>query len=150
MAYCAVSRDAAFDVTGYAPTHGERLVELLEDTHLLHLSVAFGAVDRRLSGEVPHVRKVDVIGDLIYANPRDGLLVGPVFADLRDLRLLQLCGPADDLMAPYAGPDRRHPGVYRSLCREVTELAVDPVYSSMNVMRKSDWLIWALIKTKNW
>jgi hypothetical protein len=114
------------------------LIDFLEDPHLLHLSVAFGAID--FCGDVPHVRKMDVVGDLIYTNPRNGLLVGPVLSHLGDLGLLPLIGATDDLMAPDACPDWRNSGVYRPLCREMAVLAVDPVGSGMNIMWKSDWL----------
>jgi hypothetical protein len=114
------------------------LIDFREDPHLLHRAVALGAIDLR--GDVPHVRKVDVVGDLIYANPRNGLLVGPVLAYLGDLSLLPLVGTPYDLVAPDACPDRRNSGVNRPFRRKMAVLAIDPVDTGMNIMRKSDWL----------
>ena len=96
------------------------------------------AVD--FSGDVPHVRKVDVVRDLVDPNPRNRLLIRPVIPDLLDLRLLPLIGPTDNLVAAETGSDRGDARIDRPLRREVAVLAVDLVLAGVNGMGERDRL----------
>ena len=125
-------------MTSHAPTHRKGLIDLLEHTHLLNLSVAGGAVD--VGGDMPHVRKVNMVGDFVDPHPRDRLLVVPVVPHFLDLGLLPLVGSTDDLVAAEACPHRWDSGVHRSFGREVTVLTIDSVDPGVDVMRKGDRL----------
>ncbi len=71
---------------------------------------------------------------------RNRLLIRRKIHKLLDLRLLPFIGPTDGLVAAEAGPDWRHAGIDRPLCREVAVLAVDSVYAGVNGMRERDRL----------
>ncbi len=100
--------------------------------------MAFGAVD--LSGNVPHVREVDVVRDLVDPNPRNRLLIPGKVHKLLDLGLLPFVGPTNERVAAHARPDRWDAGSDRPLRREVTVLAVDSVHAGVDGMRERDRL----------
>ncbi len=79
--------------------------------------------------DVPHVREVRVVGDLVDADPRDGLAVlgVGVRVDLGDLGLLDRVRAPHDLVAPPAAGHGGNPGVHGALRRVVAELAVHVV-----------------------
>ena len=138
MADGAVPGNAALYVASDTPTHRKRLVDLLDNRHFLDVPMAGRAVD--FSGDVPHVRKMDVVRDLVDPNPWNRLLPRPVIPDVLDLRLLPFIGPKDDLVAPPAGRDRWDAGVDRPLRRKVAVLAVDLVLAGVNGMGERDRL----------
>ena len=138
MAYGAVPGGAALNVATDAPPHRKGLVDLLDHGHLLHIPMAGRAVD--LGGNMPHVRKMDVVRNLVDPNPRNGLLIRPIIPDLLDFRLLPFVRATDDLVATEACPDRWDSGIDGPLCREMAVLAVDLVHAGVNGMGERDRL----------
>src|SRR5881396_3063936 len=72
------------DVTVHAPAHVERVL-LIDLLHILDLPVTGLALHAGV--HVTHVRKMNVFGKLVDANPRHRLLVVPERGELFDLRL---------------------------------------------------------------
>jgi hypothetical protein len=93
MTNCAVPRDIALNVTSHAPAHGKSLIDLLDDRELLDLAMASRTVD--VSRDMPHMRKMNMVRDLIDPHPRDRLLVIPEVSHLLDLGLLPLVRASD-------------------------------------------------------
>src|SRR5687767_971744 len=105
------------DVAVHAPAHVER-GGLIHGFHVLHIAVAGLAADAGV--DVPHVREVDVLGKLVNANPRNGLLLVPVGSELLDLRLSR----GDDGVTPHAGAYSGESWVRRAVRGEVAVEAV--------------------------
>src|SRR6202140_5358548 len=101
---CAEWRIRLSDVTVDAPAHVERrrLINLL---HVLDLAVAGLASNTGV--DVPHVREVHVLGQLVDADPRDRLLLVPVRRELLNFRF----SGRDDGVATHAGANRWETGV---------------------------------------
>ena len=134
----AVPRDVAFHVATDTPAHRKGLVDLLDHCHFLDLSMAGRTVD--FGSDVPQVRKMDVVRDLVDPNPGNRLLPLPVAPNVLDLSLLPFIRAQDELVTPPAGRDRRDTGIDRPLCREVAVLAVDLVLTGVNGVRERDRL----------
>src|SRR6266480_809729 len=125
------------DVAVDAPSHveGRRLVDLL---HRLDLPVA--GLTRHASVDVSHVRKVNVLGQLVDSYPRHRLLLVPESGELLDLRLVAFGGSSDDGVTAHASPDGRQPGIERFVGGEVAIEAVHLQRVDVNRVAKRDRL----------
>src|SRR5215211_1131620 len=106
------------DVTIHAPSHVERVL-LVDLLHVLHLAMTGLARDARI--DVTHVREVDVLRQLVNANPRHRLLVVPERGELFNLRFVS----ADDCVTSHAGSNRGRPWIRRFVRSVVAVQAVD-------------------------
>jgi len=132
----AVSGRAELDVATDTPTHLKRLVHLLDHTDLLDLPVAVLALDAR--GDVPHVRKLDVVGHLVYPVP--GYRLGTRRVAAENLDLLRILGAVHKRVAAHAGRYGGDPGAHRAFCREVAVLTIDLIIARVHIVRKRDRL----------
>jgi hypothetical protein len=100
-------------VAFHAPPHvvaAPQRILFVENGHILDLSVALlahglvGVLRLEAGGsDMPHVREVRVIGDLVDPVPRDAFPAVYVLLDLRDLDLLRSSRALDDLVTSPAG-----------------------------------------------
>jgi hypothetical protein len=119
------------------PTHLQGLGHLLDDLDLFDHSVTFLALQGSgISSHVSHMGESDMVGDLVDADPRNGLSPIPVVPEL--VHLLGIVPPLDDEVTSHTGGDRRNACVHRTFRREVAVLAVDLEIACVGVVRERD------------
>src|ERR1700741_5018094 len=96
------------DVAVDAPSHVERrcLIDLL---HVLYLAVTRLAGDAGV--DVPHVREVDVLRELVDADPRHRFLLVPECSELLNLRFVVRCRALHHRVATHASANRGQPWI---------------------------------------
>src|SRR6267143_733221 len=121
------------DVTVDAPAHVERrrLINLL---HVLDLAVARLARHARV--HVPHVREVNVLGELVDADPRHRLFLIPVGSELLNFWFPR----RHNGVAAHTGADRGQTRIERFICGEMAVKAVNLQRVDVNRVAERDRL----------
>ncbi len=136
MADRTVSGRPSFNVTTDAPPHAQRAIDFLDHPDELNVSVATRALDTRR--DVPHVRELHVIGNLIDTVPGNRLL--PLGVPTKKLNLLGVFAPGHEVVTTHASRNWRDSSPHRAFSRKVAVLAVDPVFAGVYVVGKSNRL----------
>ena len=91
--------------------------------------------------DVPHVREVHVIRDLIDTDPRNGLTGRVEVTNLLDFPALSRRRANDYLVATEAGPDGRNSSIHRTFSRKMAVHTGDLILARVNIMREGDGLL---------
>src|SRR5215218_5731249 len=144
MTYRAVPRHLPLRMASNTKAHPIHVVHPEDLRHPLHFAMAGAAGVGPERFDVPLVRKVCVAGQVMDADPLDGLLLGPGLAHLLDLRLVRAVPAPDHQMAAHARLERGNPRFRRNRDGVVAVLALDLVLPGMNVVTKEDRLAGAV------
>jgi hypothetical protein len=127
------------------PSHREWLIDLLEYVQLWHGPVTFQADDLLAGGtdllpglDVTGMGIVDVIGNFVDADPRNGLV--PVVVAPQLLDLLRIAPTRQHGVTPHARGDGWNTRVHGPFRRKVAVLTVDAVITGMGAVGKPDRL----------
>src|SRR5205085_2286785 len=121
-------------VTLQTPFHLQRSV-LIDNRHLIHAPVTGRATDAFV--HMYAVIEIDVVGQVVYARPLDGLISAPTRA--HDLKVRTVV--PDLRVTVHAGLGRRHAGPCRRFDRRVTVATVYAVVADVVLVRELDGLV---------
>ncbi len=125
----------SLSMTIHAPRH-PHCRDTSDTVHCLHRTMTFLAREARL--DVALVRKVNVVRNVVYFNPRYRLLVFPVSGQLEDFGTVANAGYR--LMATHAFADAGHAGNRRLVGIDVTVLARNLVVRDVHRVTEFDGL----------
>ena len=106
--------------------------------HRLHGSVAILTRERRFRIDVPLVRKVNKIRNVVNLNPRNRFTIFPVGGQLQDLRTFADAGYG--VVTSHAFADAGYAGNWRLVSINVAMLARNFVIRGVYSMTEFDWL----------
>ncbi len=93
---------------------------------------------REIRLDVPLMRKMNKVGNIVNFNPRYRFTIFPVGGQLQDLRTFADTGYR--IVTPHAFADAGDAGNRRSVCIDVTVLARNLVVRCMYLVTELDWL----------
>jgi len=125
----------SFCMTIDAPRHPHRH-NTGNTVHRFHGTMTFLAFEVGL--DVPFMRKVNKVGNVMYLDPRNRLTVLPVGGELQNFRLIT--NARHGLVAPHAFTDAGNAGRRRPVGIDVTVLARNFVVRGMHRVTEFNWL----------